>query len=143
MGGEKMNFKNFVIVKLILLLSLLVVPISLASDSTSYDVFPLHKNLHYQYNYLRTFIAYHSLQWTDMQSDSGRIDYIVRDSLRSNDSTIIWSIDIISHIFHKHTSYLKLCPDTTFLQMDTVRMNATENLNGNHQITMPSRNYIQ
>jgi hypothetical protein len=132
-----MKFRIFNIVIQSCIISLFIVTISPAFQTTPLDVFPLHINLHYKYDYRRTIDHYYHMYWSSTQSDSGRVEYIVRDSLQLNIHWIVWTVDRISHLLHRYESYDKFSPDTEFLQIDTVQIYVKEYLSGDHKIEVP------
>lgn len=77
------------------------------------------------------------MAWYGTQSDSGRVEYIVRDSLQLNIHWKVWTVDRISHLLHRYESYDKYSPDTVFLQIDTVQVYVKEYLSGDHKIEVP------
>jgi hypothetical protein len=104
---------------------------NIAADSI--DVFPLTKNLHYQYSYYSRYEAIYVTFLEDLQIDSGAVDYIVGDSVVVNDTTLVWNVLQREHLWHydffRDTSY--------WTSLDTVIF-LTEILNGNHELRCSS-----
>ena len=68
----------------------------------SIDVFPLEKNRQWTYN----FVWKKTDVWSGIAesvSDSGRLEYLVMDSVRTTDTTVVWSVRQTEHLDHRHT----------------------------------------
>jgi hypothetical protein len=100
-------------------------------------MFPLQVNLHYQYNYHRSYIGYEVTTLVETQIDTGKVDFIIRDSVNIGDTSIVWQIDRITRLWHKYICYSNHNLDTQLTQNDTIRFTITESLSYRHRITLP------
>jgi hypothetical protein len=99
---------------------------------TLYDIFPLQTNLLYRYNYDRNYY-YHGTNV--IETDSGSIDLIVRNSSAIGDTLRLWTIEERNHLSLRIiiASYL----DTLITQNDTIFFTISESLIGNHLLNFP------
>ena len=90
---------------------------------TKYDVFPLKKGMTYTYNIFQVDSAFELQNYFFLlNSDSGKVEYIINDSLNYGDTLTVWNIeqrrnllhiyqygnDTVSYDFINDTSYYKL-----------------------------------
>lgn len=102
------------------------------SDSL-YEVFLLHPNIRYSYAY-----TYYGISGDEMTSasmkDSGQVDYVVLDSVNTNDSTITWHILEIRNFWRNSRNQTHIINDTTYLVNDSVNLTLYEDKRGNHEL---------
>jgi hypothetical protein len=97
---------------------------------TEFDLFPLKKNLHYSYDYYsKQSVTQSLITWTNAV-DSGMVDYIVGDSLRENDTTVIWSVMEIKNL-HRWSVQPQ---DTSYNIHDTTFLSLSENTGTSHAL---------
>ena len=102
------------------------------SDTLGNDLFPLEKNLMYEYGFYFSSQSVRVSIIEQLHTDSGSVAFIVRDSQLVNDSTVEWIIEKQEKIYH---DYWNFGEDTTYWTSDTSTGILTENLNGNHEIS--------
>lgn len=102
---------------------------------SKYDVFPLRKNLTYAYSYYQESVTREFNSIVFHRRDSGNVEYIVRDSLRLNDTTVIWNIEQREALSQTKFTGGR---DTTYPVVDTIVFPLYESLTGNHEIKCSS-----
>jgi len=119
--------------KFILVISTLLIQLGIvfSQEHSQFDVFPLMKDLHYTYNCLYRYESWSFSIKESVRQDSGRVEYIVIDSLTIGDSLIHWNIEQRRNI----TRYqLRFQIDTSYLIVDTIAISLFESKNGNHEL---------
>lgn len=105
---------------------------SLDTD-TFIDVFPLTHNLHYQYEYVYKY-SYSELAYPVIAYiDSGTVDYIIDDSVRINDTTLVWNVLQRERLWHNGV-YNYGGPDTIYYSSKDTKGIITEYLDGSHEL---------
>lgn len=70
----------------------------------TFDLFPLNKNQKWTYSFAWTKSdVFSGIQETF--SDSGTVEYLVIDSVRTSDTTVTWSVRQTENLNHRHTRY--------------------------------------
>ncbi len=107
--------------------------------TNSFDVFPLKSHLHYIYDYHSDRSTTWLLYVEELEVDSGSVDYVVRDSIVSGDSTLVWNVEERQALWHRLYSGYSYPPrDTTFWTYDTVVFAVSENTVGSHELSASS-----
>ena len=102
------NFMKLIFVVVYLLASLEPV-----QAQGKYDIFPLMKGFQYEYNIYQEYkVLSQGMFLYLLDSDSGKVEYIVKDSLNYSDSLTIWNID---QIYCTDIKHLRLILLTSFL----------------------------
>jgi hypothetical protein len=124
---------------IIFCLSSIVVSLN-TSAQTKYDIFPLAKYLHYSYSFYQQFEIRDLGYPTELESDSGKVEYIIRDSVKYSDTLIIWNVEQRQNLLHtryfgSQSTYLL---DTVYSIIDTTYFSLYELLAGNHELKCSS-----
>ena len=127
------NFMKLIFVVVYLLASLEPV-----QAQGKYDIFPLMKGFQYEYNIYQEYkVLSQGMFLYLLDSDSGKVEYIVKDSLNYSDSLTIWNIDQIRNLLHRHqasktdTAHFFFINDTSYYQL-------YEYLTGHHELKCSS-----
>lgn len=117
-----------------------IVPSLKTVAQSKYDIFPLLKNLKYSYSFYQQS-DFRDLGYpTILVSDSGKVEYIICDSIKSGDTVIIWDVEQRQDLVHKEyfgqsdssgSSYLL---DTVYSVIDTINFPLYEYLTTNHEL---------
>ena len=115
--------------------------IVVTTDSAAFDIFRLAKDFHQVYAYKK---LHHEsavpLYLPDNTVDSGRVEYLVLDSTRSGNASIVWKIQQTEHLIYHHWGYDYLIPfDTTYSRDSTSIIILFEDLQGFHEMQCDSR----
>ncbi len=104
--------------------------------TTSFDVFPLKRQLDYIYDYYTESTTTWLVWVQSMHVDSGSVEYIVRDSLPEDDSVLTWNIEERKALWHRiYTDYDFPYQDTSFWTYDTSIISLHESLSGLHELS--------
>jgi hypothetical protein len=99
-----------------------------------FEILPLQPHLHYIYDYVSNSTI-DQLMIVGASTDSGRIEYVVRDSAIVNDSTTMWNVDVRRSILHVVT--IKYVPsDSTYTISDTTSHLLMETTKGLHPLAI-------
>ena len=102
----------------------------LQSQSTTFDLFPLKKNIHYSYDYNSKGYMTEMIIRSLVSIDSGIVDYTVLDSTRSSDTAIVWKLSQVRHLSRwQHYGH-----DTTYYIIDSSVVLLFENTDGMHSM---------
>jgi hypothetical protein len=104
------------------------------SNASLFDIFPLTPKLYYAYDYYSESYFFEVTMLVQMSVDSGLVEYFVRDSIMSNDSTIVWNVEE-RHTLWRRRYNTSLRQDTSYWTHDTVFLSRYENTSGCHQLT--------
>ncbi len=128
-----------IVLRLILFLSIIFLGVSAQSK---YDIFPLSKNLKYLYSFYQQFDQRSLAYSVELNSDSGTVEYVIRDSIRSGDSLFIWQIEQLRNLVHKKyfsDGLYGYVLDTTYSVVDTIIFSLFEYLMDNHELKCSSQ----
>ena len=127
--------KKFLVIILLVLLGSEVRAGSIIQDSiASFDLFPLKPKLHYTYDYYSECRTTWVVELEQQLVDSGSVEYIVRDSALSGDTSMIWNIEERQILWHHVYSIYSNPQDTTFWTCDTVFFALEESMTGSHEL---------
>jgi hypothetical protein len=112
----------------ILLFVLCLIAISeKTSAQQKYDIFPLSNKLHYSYSFYQAIEEWEFSTLFYRESDSGKVEYIIRDSIRYGDTLIVWNVEQRENLLHKRN-------DSVYFIIDTINFSIYEVLKGNHEL---------
>jgi hypothetical protein len=103
-------------------------------QADEFDVFPLKSNLHYTYNYYTDSLYYELAYLHQLKVDSGFVEYIVHDSLMTNDSTVVWNLEERRYLWHRRFD-INFGLDSIYWTNDTVFLSLFENIYENHELS--------
>ena len=103
-----------------------------SSAQGTYDIFPLATGMHYTYNFYQEEEIWELLYLTQIHSDSGKVEYIIQDSLQYGDTLKVWNIEQRRELLH-YKSYPPSW-DTTYFIIDTSYYQLYESLTGDHEL---------
>ncbi len=103
------------------------------SEDTLYDVFPLQPGLRYTYAYFDEATTSDELT-SSGRSDSGMVEYIVLDSVSVSDSTILWNVQTIHHVWRREGNCCVPPSDTAFWIDDSLTIPLYETKFGRHEL---------
>lgn len=104
-----------------------------ATADGNFDVFPITRNMKYQYDYYRKYEVFF-ITLSNLALDSGTVQYFILDSTTFNDTTIAWEVREISHLFHRLYNVDRKI-DTAYTTIDTVIFSLMEGTTGRHELT--------
>jgi len=121
--------------KLILFIFCLSIFLVKSSAQGIYDIFPLATGMHYSYTFYQEEEYYEVAALTLFNGDSGKVEYIILDSLQYGDTLKVWNIEERRNLRHW---YSLIYWDTTYSIIDTSYYQIYESLIGDHELECSS-----
>lgn len=126
------------IVLLLVCLQAMIPPVTgtgsiIEHSTTSFDVFPLTRNLYYIYDYRSQYRVTEVAVTVQLDVDSGWVEYVVHDSIMVNDSTIAWYLEERQTLWHRRYN-LYLGRDSMYWTRDSLFFQLYETTSGRHEI---------
>lgn len=108
-----------------------------SAQPAQFDVFPLKPGFRFRYRYLAESQISSVLDGViQARTDSGSVECIVRDSVPSGDTTLLWNVEEQQSLFHRLISWNVV--DTIYWTEDTTFFTLSENRSSCHELLSSS-----
>jgi hypothetical protein len=101
------------------------------------EIFPLKPNLYFRYHYFYESSFKYTVTLLEQYDETGIIEYLVRDSIQQNDTTVTWIIEerysLYNFIFNHNMGI-----NNTYWTYDTLTLYLKEITTGKHEINLNS-----
>ena len=113
----------------------------LTPDTPTFDLLPLNKNQKWTYSFAWT----KNDVWSGIQetfSDSGTVEYLVIDSVRTSDTTVTWSVRQTENLNHRHTRHTVAPFDSAYRIDRESIVSVVETTTGLHTLQCQARVWL-